>query len=107
MASSAVVVPNRIRNAVQALCLTRRESQILELLAMGFSTEAVATTLRISPATIQSHLGHSFVALGVDSRAEAVARVLAKVLDHDQPAVVLFERTAHGLPNSIQAVAHA
>lgn len=53
--------------------LTRREHQILRLIARGSSTQAVAETLHVSPATVRNHVQNLLGKLGVHSRLEAVA----------------------------------
>lgn len=53
--------------------LTRREREILTLLAAGTSTDLIAEKLAISPRTVQNHVNNVLVKLGVHSRLEAVA----------------------------------
>lgn len=53
--------------------LTRRELEILRLLATGANTKAAAERLHVSPATIRNHVQNIFAKLGVHSRLEAVA----------------------------------
>lgn len=53
--------------------LTRREHQILRLIARGSSTQAVAEALHVSPATVRNHAQNILSKLGVHSRLEAVA----------------------------------
>lgn len=52
--------------------LTTRERQILCSLADGSSTVEIATTLSISPLTVQSHVKSILAKLGVHSKVEAV-----------------------------------
>jgi DNA-binding NarL/FixJ family response regulator len=52
--------------------LTRREREVLRLLASGASTRAIASGLGISPATVRNHVHHILAKLGVHSRLEAV-----------------------------------
>ncbi|HEY5860485.1 MAG TPA: response regulator transcription factor [Actinomycetota bacterium] len=52
--------------------LTARERQILCSLADGGSTVEIATTLSISPLTVQSHVKSILAKLGVHSKVEAV-----------------------------------
>ena len=59
-----------------ALCLTRRESEVMRLLVDGQTTEAVAERLSISPHTAHRHIRNVYEKLDVGSRAAAVARVL-------------------------------
>jgi len=53
--------------------LTRRELEILRLMAGGANTKALAERLHVSPATIRNHAQNIFEKLGVHSRLEAVA----------------------------------
>lgn len=52
--------------------LTERELEVLALLSGGSSTVEVATSLRVSPATVKSHVSHALTKLGVRNRLEAV-----------------------------------
>jgi PAS domain S-box-containing protein len=56
--------------------LTPREREVLGLVANGLTNEKVATTLEISPETVQSHVRHAMVKLEADTRTEAVATAL-------------------------------
>jgi DNA-binding CsgD family transcriptional regulator len=53
--------------------LTRRESQILELLAQGLRNAVIAKRLFLSTKTVDHHVSAILSKLGVPSRAEAVA----------------------------------
>jgi DNA-binding NarL/FixJ family response regulator len=53
--------------------LTRREVEVLRLMADGCGTRAVADTLHVSPATVRNHVQNVLAKLGVHSRLEAVA----------------------------------
>ena len=53
--------------------LTRRELEILRLMATGANTKVAAEHLHVSPATIRNHAQNIFGKLGVHSRLEAVA----------------------------------
>ena len=56
------------------LPLTRREVEVLGLLAHGSDPETIAARLVISPKTVASHLQRVMAKLGVHSRVHAVAR---------------------------------
>ena len=53
--------------------LTRRELQILRLIAEGLRTEGVANKLNISEATVRNHVQNILTKLEAHSRLEAVA----------------------------------
>jgi len=53
--------------------LTRREVEVLRLMADGLSTKAVADALHVSGATVRNHVQSILTKLGVHSRLEAVA----------------------------------
>ena len=50
---------------------------MLRLLACGKSNEQIGRELAISQATAAKHLEHIYERLGVNSRAEALARILS------------------------------
>lgn len=52
--------------------LTRREFEVLHLLAHGQSNNAIANELFVSEKTVRNHLSLIFDKLGVSSRAEAI-----------------------------------
>jgi len=53
--------------------LTRREREVLILLARGFSNDEIGARLCVSRATVKFHCGQIFAKLGVQSRSQAVA----------------------------------
>jgi two-component system nitrate/nitrite response regulator NarL len=63
----------RLRHRSGRPALSRRERQVLELVAGDFSTEQIADRLCLSAATIKSHLRRVYEALGVCDRAAAIA----------------------------------
>jgi len=74
----AFVLPDRATLAADpagALGLTRREREVLRLLADGRSDREIAAALFISPKTVGLHVSHLMAKLGVTSRAAAVAHV--------------------------------
>jgi len=53
--------------------LTKREIEILRLMAVGANTKVLAERLHVSPATVRNHAQNIFAKLDVHSRLEAVA----------------------------------
>jgi ATP/maltotriose-dependent transcriptional regulator MalT len=62
---------NRLRTPGTAL--TRRETEVLTLVAEGLSNQAVGDRLHLTEGTVKSHLARIYAKLGVDSRTAAVA----------------------------------
>jgi len=58
---------------VPSMDLTVREREVLQHLADGLDTEAMAEKMGISSATVKTHIKRLFARMGVHSRAEAVA----------------------------------
>jgi ATP/maltotriose-dependent transcriptional regulator MalT len=54
--------------------LTKRELEVLRLVAGGMSNQEIATTLVLSEHTVHRHISNVLGKLGVSSRAAAVAR---------------------------------
>jgi DNA-binding CsgD family transcriptional regulator len=59
--------------------LTRRETQVVRLLANGCSDREIAAILEISHRTVQKHLQRCYAKLGVHDRAQAAALALAEI----------------------------
>ena len=66
-------VPRPPQSDAAAEPLTRREREILGLLADGLGNKAIAARLGISDHTVKAHVGAIFDKLHVGTRAEAVA----------------------------------
>lgn len=60
--------------------VTKREREILRLLADGMRNEQVARELSISPLTVRSHVKNAMQKLEADTRTEAVAKALRESL---------------------------
>lgn len=67
----AVPRPSPTASATESL--TRREREILTLLADGLGNKVIAARLGISDHTVKAHVGAIFDKLHVGTRAEAVA----------------------------------
>ena len=59
--------------ALPAQALTRREAEVLRLVAGGANTRAMADRLHVSPSTVRNHVQNILEKLGAHSRLEAVA----------------------------------
>ena len=55
---------------------TRREREVLRMLARGATDGAIARALELSPATVQTHVRNAKAKLGARTRAQAVALAL-------------------------------
>lgn len=72
----AALLMDRISNPT--IALTRREVELLELLATGLSNRAIAQQVFISEATVKTHLVHIYGKLGVDNRTAAIAEAVRR-----------------------------
>jgi DNA-binding NarL/FixJ family response regulator len=72
-----IVVPSALRAALQPPPLTRRERQMLELVVEGLTNREIAARLYLAESTVKRHLSSTFRRMGVSSRREAAAAVLA------------------------------
>jgi LuxR family maltose regulon positive regulatory protein len=71
---SVVDHANRDSQAPSVLVLSKREKEVLGLMARGMSNAEIGQALFISPVTVKVHVRHIFEKLGVRSRAAAVLR---------------------------------
>jgi DNA-binding NarL/FixJ family response regulator len=66
--------------------LTRREREVVALLARALSNDQIAAELTISPATARTHVDHVLAKLGLHSRAQvavwATQRALGQARAH-------------------------
>jgi DNA-binding NarL/FixJ family response regulator len=60
--------------------LTKREREILRMLADGMRNDQVARELSISPLTVRTHVKNAMEKLEADTRTQAVARALRESL---------------------------
>ncbi|HSH92753.1 MAG TPA: response regulator transcription factor, partial [Roseimicrobium sp.] len=58
--------------------LSKRERELLELLAKGLADKRIAEMLGISPSTVNNHLRRIYTKLHVQSRAEAVVKFVGR-----------------------------
>ena len=62
--------------------LTPRENEVLHWLARGKTDAEIAALLGLSPRTVQKHLEHIYVKLGVETRTAAVMRWTGTHMPH-------------------------
>jgi DNA-binding NarL/FixJ family response regulator len=62
----------------EAQSLSPRESQVLDLLAKGYLYKEIAETMKVTYATVHTHIRHIYEKLHVRSRTEAVAKHLGQ-----------------------------
>ncbi|GAA1643585.1 response regulator transcription factor [Actinoplanes couchii] len=61
--------------AERLAALSDREREVMVLLAQGLSNPAISERLRISEATVKTHLSRAFLKLGCDNRVQAALLV--------------------------------
>jgi two-component system nitrate/nitrite response regulator NarL len=76
----SVAAEIRLHAARAEVDLTRREREVLSLVAEGYSSREIGARLYVSEATVKSHLGKLYEKLGVSSRAAAVAEAMKRGL---------------------------
>ncbi|WJY54507.1 response regulator transcription factor [Streptomyces chengbuensis] len=71
----AATIADRLMNRLRSpgTALTRRETEVLVLVAEGLSNQAIGDRLHLTEGTVKSHLARIYTKLGVDSRTAAVA----------------------------------
>jgi two-component system nitrate/nitrite response regulator NarL len=66
------------RGAAEGPRLTRREREVVRLMAQGLSNKEIARSLQIEPATVKNHVHNILEKLRVGRRAEAVVAARAR-----------------------------
>jgi DNA-binding CsgD family transcriptional regulator len=66
------LAPMRVVNADGMRLLTKREEEVVRLVAEGLQNREIAKELKLSEHTIRNYLFHIFDKLGVSSRVELV-----------------------------------
>jgi DNA-binding NarL/FixJ family response regulator len=68
--------------------LTRRELDVLRLIALGQTNRQIADTLTLTISTVKTHVEHVIAKLGVSDRTQAAVRAieLGLVAGIDQPS---------------------
>lgn len=76
----AVRLVERMRRPEASVVLTARETDVLRLVATGYSNKQVATALGIGESTVKTHLLKVFEKLGVADRTRAVTLAMERGL---------------------------
>lgn len=79
MADDVILVPK----------LTKRECEIMTLMAWGLKNKEIALRLSISEATVENHIHHVFQKLQVSCRSQAILRAFQIGIVH--PEEILHE----------------
>ena len=71
-----VVRPDFVFNAeaLERLGISKREHEVLELMALGHSNQEIAEKLYVSVNTVKTHMGNLFLKLEVGRRTQAVQK---------------------------------
>jgi DNA-binding NarL/FixJ family response regulator len=80
--SQASSYDDYLASAGESSNLTRRELEVLRLMAAGDTNGRIARRLVISEGTVKSHVKHILRKLGAANRAEAVSRWLG--MEHER-----------------------
>jgi len=62
--------------------LTGREVEVLRWVACGKTNRDIGTILDLSPRTVNKHLEHVYIKLGVETRTAATSVVLSAMTEH-------------------------
>ncbi|HZI33641.1 MAG TPA: response regulator transcription factor [Candidatus Binatia bacterium] len=73
--------------SAEAQSLSPREAEVLDLLAKGFLYKEIADQMKVSYATVHTHIRHVYEKLHVRSRTEAVAKHLGQARPHRDVAI--------------------
>ena len=72
-----ILPPKTLKDPTEADGLSRRELEVLLMVARGMSNQQIAVSLYLSEATVKRHLANIYPKLGVSSRGEAVRLALS------------------------------
>jgi DNA-binding NarL/FixJ family response regulator len=77
-AGNVIIPPRTFRDPAETDALSRRELEVLLMVARGMSNQQIAISLHLSEATVKRHLANIYPKIGVSSRGEAVRMALSK-----------------------------
>ncbi len=72
----SMVAAGQEREATPSYSLSRREREVLYLVASGYSTDRIADKLRLSNSTVSAHIANIKRCLGVQTQSHATARAI-------------------------------
>lgn len=75
-------IAERLAERMSASALTERELEVLKLIVKGQSNKEIANSLRITEATVKSHINSLLSKLGVTDRTQAATTALQRGLVH-------------------------
>jgi DNA-binding NarL/FixJ family response regulator len=78
-------------DSMQRDVLTRRETEVLEMLVRGGSDKLIARELGIGVGTVKTHLKHLMAKLGVTARTHAVVEALRRGLLSELPVEIVVQ----------------
>jgi DNA-binding NarL/FixJ family response regulator len=76
------VIAERLAERMATSDLTAREMEVLELIVRGQSNKEIAASLKITEATVKSHINNILSKLGVTDRTQAATTALQRGLVH-------------------------
>ncbi len=71
--------------------LSARELAVLELLSQGFSDKEIAGALRVTPFTVNKHVGAILIKMNVRSRTAAAVHAIREHLFEDRAATTFLK----------------
>ncbi|HSE07342.1 MAG TPA: response regulator transcription factor [Nocardioidaceae bacterium] len=79
------LLPKLTRSPSQEAVLTKREQEVLNMLAEGLSNAAIAEKLTVSVHTVRNHVANLSAKLGAHSKLEVLSIAIRRGLLHPQP----------------------
>jgi two-component system NarL family response regulator len=76
------IIAERLAERMASSDLTSREMEVLELIVRGQSNKEIAASLKITEATVKSHINNILSKLGVTDRTQAATTALQRGLVH-------------------------
>jgi DNA-binding NarL/FixJ family response regulator len=100
------LAPMRVVNADGMRLLTKREEEVVRLVAEGLQNRDIAKELKLSEHTVKNYLFHIFEKLGVSSRVELVLYAVSSAKNVQSGSVSSDERGKKP-PGSVKTVGKA